>query len=369
MAIQPLGEISIEPLIASLPKADLHLHQEEQARLDCVVAQRQGRPAYNWRGWVRRLMAEIPPGLGRLDSLFEPDDNLALDDVPGDAPAYIIAKVADALAEGAADGAVLVEIRFGTAGQALLRPDFMTLFREAERQVQALYPWLRAEAIGYLGLVNDPLRLQTTEHQLKACLQLASEGLAGVDFRVDPYDTEADPSLWATAYDMAERAAEAGLGITVHAGEFSPANIAAALQVPGLSRIGHAVYAASDPRLLAQLARSGATVECSLTCNVILGAVPSYETHPIRQFATSGIPVTLNTDDPVRVCTTIGREYAIAAALGFSPGELLAFTRNAVMASFTSSERRRALTNELQQWAENNLADSPPYILNHEKRE
>ncbi len=34
----------------------------------------------------------------------------------------------------------------------------------------------------------------------------------------------------------------------------------------------------------------------------------------IRQFAAPGIPVTLNTDDPQYVCTTIGREYAARAA-------------------------------------------------------
>jgi adenosine deaminase len=53
--------------------------------------------------------------------------------------------------------------------------------------------------------------------------------------------------------------------------------------------------------------------------------------------------VTLNTDLPVHVCTTIGREYAIAAALGFSPNDLLGFTRNAIGAAFTTSERRAAL--------------------------
>lgn len=89
------------------------------------------------------------------------------------------------------------------------------------------------------------------------------------------------------------------------------------------------------------------TRHCSLSCNVVLGAVPSYEDHPIRQFLASGIPITLNTDNPVRIWTTIGREYAIAAALGFSSTELMAFTRNAIQASFTSAERRKALIDEM----------------------
>jgi adenosine deaminase len=138
-----------------------------------------------------------------------------------------------------------------------------------------------------------------------------------------------------------------GLGITAHAGEISTANIAAALRTPGLTRIGHATHAADDPRLLDLLARSGTTVECPLTCNVVLGAAPSLDDHPIRRFVECGIPVALCTDNPVQTCTTIGREYAIAHALGFSPAELLAFTRNAVQAAFTTPARRQALLEEL----------------------
>jgi adenosine deaminase len=43
------------------------------------------------------------------------------------------------------------------------------------------------------------------------------------------------------------------------------------------------------------------------------------------------------------MCTTIGREYAIAHALGFSTGDLLGFTRNAIRAAFISPQQRTAL--------------------------
>ena len=162
-----------------------------------------------------------------------------------------------------------------------------------------------------------------------------------MDFRVDPYDTEADPALWAVAHGWAAQAADAGLGVTVHAGEFSPANLDAALHTPGLRRLGHAVHAAFDPRLLERLARSGATVECCLTSNVVLGVVASYAAHPIDRFIAAGVPVTLNTDLRSHLDTTIGREYTIAATLGFTPAALLELTRNAIRASFTPAARRR----------------------------
>ena len=53
----------------------------------------------------------------------------------------------------------------------------------------------------------------------------------------------------------------------------------------------------------------------------MLGAVPSYEEHPPRRFVEAGVPVARCTEDPVQVCTKVGREYALAAALGFSEEE------------------------------------------------
>ncbi len=84
----------------------------------------------------------------------------------------------------------------------------------------------------------------------------------------------------------------------------------------------------------------------------MLGAVPSYEEHPIRRFVERGIPVALGTDDPVQVCTTIGREYAIVAEPGFSHAGLLNITSNAVRASFLPPARTAALLAELSPWNE-----------------
>lgn len=334
--VEALGEVAAAPWVAALPKVDLHLHQEQVPWLDRVLAEREGRAAYDWRGWARRLMAETPPGMPRLARLGE------VRPVPvelDDDPELFVARIAALLEEEARDGAILVEVRCGQ--ESPLRPEFMALFREAERRVQARYPCLRAEVIVPLLLWFEPERL---ERVLAACLRLAREGLAGIDLLYRPYDTEAE---WSVARGVAERAVAAGLGVTAHAGEFSTANIAAAARLPGLTRLGHAVYAAEDPRLLATLAERGITVECSLSCNVVLGVVPSYELHPIRRFVEAGIPVALGTDDPVQICTTIGREYAIAAALGFTRSELLGFSRDAIRAAFTTPERRDAMLREV----------------------
>ncbi|MGI8553096.1 MAG: hypothetical protein ACR2PL_20265 [Dehalococcoidia bacterium] len=337
--IQPLAEIVPDQRLRELPKADIHVHQEWSPRLDRVLAKREGRAPHDWLEWAGRLIEETEPGMARLRRLASVFPASRDADV---LPENFIARIADLLAEAASEGAVLVEVRCGN--ETVQRPHFMSLFREAERCVQQQYPALRAEAVVPLLLWYAPEQL---DRVLDACIEATGEGLAGIDFLYTPYDTEAE---WVAAYRVAERAAAAGLGITAHAGEFSTANIDAALRIPGLTRLGHAVYAARDPFLLERIAQRGVTVECCLSSNVVLGAVRSYEEHPIRRFMEFGIPLALCTDDPVQLWTTIGREYAIAAALGFSAAELLGFTANAVRACFAPAERRLPLLAELQAW-------------------
>lgn len=353
LPLDPLGERQIDPLIAALPKADIHLHQEWSPRLDRVLARRGGQKPYDWAGWARALMRQTSPGmprLARLATVFPAPIELDAE------PENFIARLEDALEEGAADGAILVELRFGGA-TALLHPDFMDLFREAERRVRERHPRLHAEAIYTLLMQDEPER---RERVVSACLRAARDGLSGLDFLYAPYDAEA---AWQPIYEVAARATDAGLGITAHAGEFSTANIESALRVPGLTRLGHATYAARDPRLLDLIGERGITVECCLTCNVVLGATPSYEEHPLRAFVERGIPVALCTDDPVQLATTIGREYALAQALGFAPAQLVEFSANAIRASFAPPARKDALLAALRRWADTGergaLGDQP----------
>lgn len=337
MKMEPLDEILIPPEIAALPKADIHIHAEWSPRLDAVLACRDGREPYDWRAWAQNLMQTEPQGEARLRQLSIPFPALRIEDA---IPENFVARTAMMLEEAAADGAVLIEIRFGKDMRD--RPDFFTLLHQAEDQVREQYPRLRTAAIPFIHLDWDET---TVKNMVEQIIDWAREGLIyGVDVFNAPYTEEAD---WTNAYRVGERLAAAGLGITVHVAEFAPVNIPAVLQMPGLTRLGHATHAGYHPHLVERVAKSGVTVECALTCNVVLGAVDSYAAHPIRRFVDQGIPIALCTDDPVQVCTTIGREYAIAHRLGFSVDDLVGFTRNAINAAFISPERRAGLLRDL----------------------
>ncbi len=328
-ALSPLEPIAADEVVARLPKTDVHCHAESEPRLQQLLARRGRCEPHDWPAVIRRVMAEIPPGFARLAALNNSFDRDAFADFH-ERPDYMEARLQALFEEAAADGAVYVEVRLG--GATVYHDFMMSCFRAAERRVGARYPGFHAEALTTwaVGHANS----KELEARVHWALEAAKEGLAGVDFHPDPYDSEAD---FTRISRLAERAAAAGMGITCHAGEFSPANIEAALEVPGLTRLGHAVHAWRVPGLLDKIAKRGVTIEVSLTCNVVLGAVPSYEEHPLRRFVDAGVPVTICTDDPTRVATTIGREYAIAATLGFKPSELLTFAENGIRSGFTNT--------------------------------
>lgn len=322
-----------------MPKADIHLHQEWSPRLDRVLARRAGREPYDWSAWRRDLLADAPPGMARLQRLSQ----VFPAPVAADDDAGFTDRVEDTLRESAEGGSVYTEVRFGN--ETILRPGFMELFRRAEERVRDDFPGFYAEAIASVLLWYEPDRLAAVVDE---CVAAATEGLGGVDLLYVPYATEAN---WHVGRQVVDRAVDAGLGVTVHAGEFSTANIAAVAHLDGVTRIGHATQAFRDPWLLDVLAERNVTVEACLTCNVLLGAVTRLGDHPMRRFLDRGIKVALGTDNPVQVGTTIEAEYAAAAQLGLGEDALLALTRTAVECGFTSEERRRELLGRLDGYA------------------
>jgi adenosine deaminase len=149
------------------------------------------------------------------------------------------------------------------------------------------------------------------------------------------------PEPFVEAYRVVEKA---GLGCTVHAGEWAgAASVRGALELP-VTRISHGVRAIEDPALVEELARRRITLEVCPTSNVVLGVFPTYEEHPFRALREAGIPLTLGSDDPPYFGASVGGEYAVAREhFGLDDAELVAITRTAVEASFAEPELRSKL--------------------------
>jgi adenosine deaminase len=153
------------------------------------------------------------------------------------------------------------------------------------------------------------------------------------------------PHLFAEAYRIV---AEAGLGCTVHAGEWAgPESVRGALELP-ITRISHGVRAIEDPALVEELADRGTVLECCPTSNVVLGVFNSYESHPLPALRDAGVRITLGSDDPPYFGATIGGEYEIAAQrLGFDDDALRQITATAIDAAFCDEPLKNTLREQL----------------------
>ena len=144
------------------------------------------------------------------------------------------------------------------------------------------------------------------------------------------------------AFDIAR---EAGLGITIHAGELSGAfSVRDALDHVRPARISHGVRAIEDADLVRRLADEGVVLEVCPGSNVALNVFPDFAGHPLRALHGAGVRVTLNSDDPPFFHTSLAREYEIASTImGFSDAEILGMTRTAIEAAFVDEPTRQAL--------------------------
>jgi adenosine deaminase len=146
-----------------------------------------------------------------------------------------------------------------------------------------------------------------------------------------------------------EIAREAGLGITIHAGEFGGwESVQAALDHIRPSRIGHGVRAIENPDLVKRIAAEGVVLECCPGSNIALKVFDSYAEHPFPALRAAGCKVTLNSDDPPYFWTTLKHEYDIAAEhFGMTDKDLTAVTRTAIEAAFVDRKTKAQLLSRL----------------------
>lgn len=160
----------------------------------------------------------------------------------------------------------------------------------------------------------------------------------------------------ASGHAAACRAAiDAGLHLTIHAGEGAGVDSVADALGCGAERLGHGVRIIEDttvvegelhelgPVAAAAMAQNIALEVCP-SSNVQTGAVESLEVHPIGLLHRAGFAVTLNTDNRLMSGTSMTNEFDLVVQHhGFSIEDLRAVTQNAVAAAFCDAEMRRGL--------------------------
>lgn len=154
------------------------------------------------------------------------------------------------------------------------------------------------------------------------------------------------PKLFSKAYEIA---ADAGLQCTVHAGEFAPASgMIEAMNYLPIKRIGHGVNAIYSPEAMAMVKDREITLEICPTSNIFLGLFKNMEEHPLPQFYDAGIKISISSDDPPFMSTSLGQEYdKVQAAYNYSPETMNNITRMALEAAFVDEQTKKTLIAKL----------------------
>lgn len=146
-----------------------------------------------------------------------------------------------------------------------------------------------------------------------------------------------------------DRAADAGLGITIHAGEASGAgSVREAVEELHATRIGHGIRVLEDSSLVQLCRERGVGFEVCPSSNYYTG-VSSIENHPLRRLMKAGLTVSIGSDDPTITGTDLNTDYELAVnRLGLSLQELMEVVLAGVRVSFLPGDEKKVLENQLR---------------------
>ena len=195
---------------------------------------------------------------------------------------------------------------------------------------------VRAQMIGIMSRTYDT---ETCHRELDALLS-HRDHLVAIDLAGDELKFPAELFV-----EHFRRARDAGLQVTVHAGEVDgPESVWAAIRDLGAARIGHGIHSLRDPALVEYLAEHRIGLEVSITSNIQIGVVEDYISHPVTGIFEQGLLANLNTDDPAISGIDLRHEYEVAAPrAGLSPQQTRQAQANALEMAFLPEHEKRVL--------------------------
>jgi len=179
---------------------------------------------------------------------------------------------------------------------------------------------------------------QWLDHLIDGLIPMCDEGLV-VGLAIAGWPEQGYPVAPLRA--PLRRARDHGMGIEIHAGEWAgPESVWDALENGNPHRLGHAVSAFEDPRLLDVIQERGVHLEFCLTSNLKTGAIRRMEDHPLARARDLGLSFSLHTDDPGPFECTLSSEHQLARdVFGFTTEDLKQMNRDALEARFQRSLR------------------------------
>ncbi|MGD9696095.1 MAG: adenosine deaminase [Thermoleophilia bacterium] len=161
---------------------------------------------------------------------------------------------------------------------------------------------------------------------VERAIRFRDRGVVAIDIGGPRPRGSAAPYPYRDLAPLVERARDAGLGVTLHAGEEGvnapdPAPFIEEMRQAidlGIDRVGHGIITAMDPRLLERVLEAGVVLEICPTSNVRTGAVRDEEQMAEIVFGldAAGVPLVVATDGPEMIGTRLRAEYSMLVRRG-----------------------------------------------------
>ena len=147
-------------------------------------------------------------------------------------------------------------------------------------------------------------------------------------------------------------ARQLGYHVTIHAGETGIAeNMKDAVNLLNAERIGHGVAMALDAETFDLIKSNGVFLECCPTSNVQTKAVEVISEHPLDQFYSKDVRVTINTDNRTVSNTTMASEYDVLEThFSWNSSHWKKIYEMSIEAAFADNATKEFLKEKLNQW-------------------
>lgn len=296
----------------SWPKLDLHHHLEGSIRTDTYIElmkerglDKKIRIPMDDKVWLERLLKVGPHDEGDFHWCLSKFHWLRFCVADKEAISRLIF---EAIEDSAKDNVKYLELRISPGPlmeKGIEMDDIIAGIQEG---------WNLGERktgikVGIIAGITREQPLEYAEKVVDLAIKGMDKGIRGIDLLSDE---SYPPELFQHPY---ERAKAAGLGRTVHAGEYGgTANIITAVNLLHADRIGHGtlLYRDHPTAGLKAVLDKDVHIECNLSTNVAVGNIKDVSEHPIKRMMNDGVSVNINTDDPIQSNVVLSREYQYA---------------------------------------------------------
>ena len=332
----------------ALPKVLLHEHLDGGLRVSTLLALLRERgiapPASDEAALAAWFDANANAG-----SLLKYLEGFALTIEAMSSPAALQRVAREAAEDARADGAVLAEFRIAP----LL---FESHGLSGEETVECLLAGLAESPLPLLrssGLIVCAMRHlppEQTERAVRLAIRYQNQGVVGFDL-AGPEQGH-PPEQHARALHLAR---EAGLPLTLHAGEADTAERVLEAGRLGARRIGHGVHLVQALRdaarrdLVDEAIAMDLHLEVCPTSNVHTGAAASVASHPITELWRAGLSLSYHTDNRLMSRISQGSEaYDLLSQTPLTEADLMAMALQAAEHSFLPEAARQTALQALR---------------------